>query len=367
MQLSRERAVSGPTPKPGVLDIAPYVGARPEAPARAHQLASNESAIGPSPAALEAYRAASAGLHLYPDGSAATLRQSIAEIYGLDPARIVCGHGSDEVLGLIGHAYLRPGDEVLYSAHAFLVYHIIALANSAIPVTAPEPELRVDVDRMLAAVSPRTRIVFVANPNNPTGTYISREEMRRLHTALAPDILFVIDSAYAEFVRSSDYDSGVELVSGFDNVVMARTFSKAYALAGLRVGWAYCSATVTDTLNRVRGPFNVSVAAQEAAVAALQDRAHLEKALAHNETWRNWLTAEIRGIGLRVDDSAGNFVLIRFRDEGTARAADQFLIERGVILRPVAAYGLPHCLRMTVGLEEANRAAVAALREFMRT
>jgi len=358
--------VSGPTPRAGILEIAPYIGARGEAPAQTHQLASNESAIGPSPYAIEAYRSAAAIMHLYPDGSCEELRRVIGEIYDLSPARIVCGNGSDELLALTGHAFLRPGDEVLHSAHAFLVYRMIACANDAVAVAVPEPGLRVDVDRMLAAITPRTRIVFVANPNNPTGTYISSGELRRLHAGIPSGTLLVVDSAYAEFLRNGDYDSGVEMVRKFDNVVMTRTFSKAYALAGLRVGWAYCPERVADVLNRIRGPFNVSVAAQRAAAAALQDRAHLERAIAHNESWRDWLTDEIRQLGLGVNKSAGNFVLIQFKDTETAKAADPFLMNRGVVLRPTGGYGLPRCLRMTVGLEAANRAAVAALREFMR-
>jgi histidinol-phosphate aminotransferase len=358
--------VSGPTPKIGVLGIAPYIGARAEASAPAYQLASNESAIGPSADAIEAYRSAASAMHLYPEGSCRELRRIIGEIHDLDPARVVCGNGSDELLALIGHAFLRPRDEVLHSEHAFLVYRMIAAANDAAAVAVPEPDLRVDVDRMLAAVTPRARIVFVANPNNPTGTYICGDELRRLHAALSSETLLVIDSAYAEFLHGSDYESGAELVRQFDNVVMTRTFSKAYALAGLRIGWAFCPENVADVLNRVRGPFNVSVAAQQAAAAALRDRAHLVKAIAHNDKWREWLTREIRKLGLRVDDSAGNFVLIQFQDAETAKAADRFLMQCGVILRPTGAYGLPHCLRMTLGLEDANRAAVAALRDFMR-
>lgn len=358
--------MSGPTPRAGILEIAPYIGARGETPAQSYQLASNESAIGPSPAAIEAYRAGATAMHLYPDGSCAELRRLIGEIHTLEPARIVCGNGSDELLALIGHAFLRPGGEVLHSAHAFLVYRMIACANDAVAVAAPEPHLRVDVDCVLAAATPRTQIVFIANPNNPTGTYISGDELRRLHAGLSSETLLVIDSAYAEFLRGSNYESGAKLVQQFENVVMTRTFSKAYALAGLRVGWAYCPERVADALNRIRGPFNVSVAAQRAAAAALQDRVHLERAIVHNERWRDWLTEEIRQLGLRVDVSAGNFLLIQFRDAESANAADRFLMGRGMILRPTGGYGLPHCLRMTVGREDANRAAVAALREFMR-
>ena len=359
--------MSGPTPKAGVLDIAPYKAARGSAHAIRYQLASNESALGPSPAAVEALHSAASQIHLYPDGGAHDLRDAIAAVHSLDPARIVCGNGSDELLTLIANAYLRPGDEVLFSAHAFLVYRMTTLANSATPVAAPEPDRHVDVGRMLALANPTTRIVFLANPNNPTGTWISGRELRRLHAGLSLQTLLVIDSAYAEYMRERDYESGSEMVSQFNNVVMTRTFSKAYGLAGLRLGWAYCPLAVADVLNRTRGPFNVSGAAQRAAVTALRDRKHLERAVAHNACWRHWLTMEIRELGLQVDDSAGNFVLVRFSDESAARAGDAFLLERGIVLRPTGAYGLPHGLRLTVGSEEANRAVVSALATFIKS
>jgi histidinol-phosphate aminotransferase len=357
------------TPRPGVLEITPYIGTRAEPGVRLHQLSANESALGPSPAAVEAYEAVVKEIGFYPDGGTHVLREAIGEVHGLNPDRIVCGNGSDELLTLLADAYLQPGDEVLFSEHAFLVYRIATLANSAVPVVVPEPDLRVDVDAVLARVSDKTRLIYIANPNNPTGTYLSGEELHRLHAGLPEHVLLVIDSAYAEFVRRNDYESGVEMVSRFDNVAMTRTFSKAYALAGLRVGWAFCPAAVVDVLNRVRGPYNVSVAAQAAAAAALRDHAHLEAAVAHNEIWRHWLASEIRKLGLTVDEGAGNFVLIHFAKEGphNARAADAFLLKHGVALRPVGAYGLPHCLRATVGVEEANRAAVAALAEFLNT
>jgi histidinol-phosphate aminotransferase len=267
---------------------------------------------------------------------------------------------------MLAAAYLRPGDEVLFSEHAFLVYKIATLANSAVPVTVPEKDLRVDVDAMLVAVTPKTRMVYLANPNNPTGSYLRHDEVRRLHAGLRRDTLLVIDAAYAEYVRRNDYETGIEMVANYPNVVMTRTFSKIYGLAGLRVGWAYCPAPVADVLNRIRSPFNVSVPAQRAAAAALSDRAHVEAAIAHNEKWRDWLTSEIRKLGFRVDDSVCNFVLIHFTHAKgkTASDADAFLSSHGLILRGVVNYGLPDCLRLTVGSEEANRAVVAALAEF---
>ncbi len=355
-------------PKPGVLEITPYIGGRSEGEAgkRGFRLSSNESALGPSPKAIEAFHSAQSELGIYPDGSAQMLREAIARNYGLAPERIVCSNGSDELITLLANCYLRPGDEVLFTRHSFLVYRIAALANSATPVEVPEPELKADVDAMLAKVSPRTRLVYLANPNNPTGSYLPAAELRRLHAGLPRDALFVIDSAYAEYVRRNDYESGIELVATSDNVVMTRTFSKVYALAGLRVGWAYCPAHVADALNRVRGPFNVNVAAQKAAVAALGDRAFTDEAVRYNEKWRDWLIERIRALGLRADASAGNFVLMNFSSPQHAHEADTFLMARGLILRPTANYKLPHCLRMTVGTEEANRLFIEALGEFIK-
>lgn len=358
-------------PKPGVLDIAPYIGGRahaPGVPPPIYKLSSNESALGPSPKAVEAFESASKSLEIYPEGSAKILREAIGEVHGLNPEHIVCGNGSDELLTLLAHAYLHPGDEVLFTEHAFLVYRIAALANSATPVVVPEKNLHGDVDAMLARVTPKTKLVYVANPNNPTGSYLTGEELRRLHAGLPPTALMVIDAAYAEYVRRNDYDSGIEMVSQFPNVVMTRTFSKIYGLAGLRVGWAFCPAHVTDVLNRIRGPFNVNIPAQRAAAAALLDREYVEEAIAHNEKWKSWLTEHIRKTGLRVDDSVGNFVLIHFpaKRPHTAAEADEFLVSRGLILRGVANYALPNCLRLTIASEEANRKIAAALADFMK-
>ena len=286
-------------PKPGVLEITPYVGGRAEAAGvvRPIKLSSNETPLGPSAAAVAAFHDMAGRLEFYPESSARILREAIAETYGLDPSRIVCGNGSDELLTLLAQAYLRPGDEVMFSAHAFLVYRIATLANSATPVVVPEKNLRVDVDAMLAAVTAKTRLVYLANPNNPTGSYLSHNEVRRLHAGLRPDTLLVLDAAYAEYVRRNDYEAGIELVANYSNVVMTRTFSKVHGLAGLRVGWAYCPAAVVDVLNRIRGPFNVSTPAQHAAAAALKDRAHMESSVTHNETWRTWLIENIRALG----------------------------------------------------------------------
>ena len=256
---------------------------------------------------------------------------------------------------------------MLFSEHAFLVYRIATLANSAVPVrSAGEPSLRADVDAMLAAVTPKTRLVYIANPNNPTGTYLASGEMRRLHAGLPRDCAARDRCGLREYVRRNDYDIGIEMVATSSNVVMTRTFSKIYGLAGLRVGWAFCPAPVADALNRVRGPFNVNVAAQKAAVAALEDRVFTDKAVLHNEKWREWLIEQIRKLGLRADASVGNFVLIHFSSPQHAHEADHFLMARGLILRPTANYKLPHCLRLTVGMEEANRLFIQTLTEFVK-
>lgn len=362
-----------PTPKPGIMDITAYVGGRAEIAGvqKVFKLSSNESPLGPSPMVAAAMAEAAKSLHIYPEGSARILREAIGRQYGLDPARIVCsGDGSDMLLTMLAGAYLNPGDEALFSEHAFLVYRIATLANSAVPVTVPEKDtntgLKVDVDAMLKAVTAKTRIVYVANPNNPTGSYLNRDEMARLHDGLPKNVLLVIDAAYAEYVTAKDYEAGIEMVSRFDNVVMTRTFSKLYGLAGLRIGWMYASAAVCDVINRIRGPFNTAQLQQLAAVAALQDREHFWKAVEHNNKWLPWVTAEIRKTGLRVDDSVANFVLIHFpKGEKNREAADAFLNKGGVILRAVAGYGLPDCLRMTIGTEEENRRAVSLIQQFM--
>jgi len=358
-----------PQPKPGVMDIAAYVPGRESAPgaAKVWKLSSNETPLGPSPAALEAVQEATQHLERYPDGSASKLRNAIAEAHGLNPANILCSNGSDELLGLLAQTYLKPGDEGIYTEHGFLVYRIQILAAGATPVVVKERNERTDVDEILAAVTDRTKIVFLANPNNPTGTYLPVDEVKRLRAGLPRRVLLVLDAAYAEYVRRNDYEAGIELVSSNDNVVMTRTFSKIYGLAALRIGWMYAPSHVVEAVNRVRGPFNVNSIAIEAGAAAIRDKAHVERAVAHNETWRTWLAEELEKLGLRVTPSVGNFLLVHFPMEGskTAEAADAFLTSRGYILRRVTGYGFPNALRLTVGCEEANRGVIAALAEFL--
>jgi histidinol-phosphate aminotransferase len=358
-----------PQPRPGVLDIDPYVPGKSAAAgvSRVFKLSSNETPLGPSPKAIAAYRAVADRLADYPDGAATALREAIGAAFGLDPNRIVCGAGSDDLLNLLADAYLQDGDEAIHTTHGFLVYPIATLGSGAKPIVAAEKNYTADVDAILAGVSARTKIVFLANPNNPTGTYVAFDEIKRLHQALPPHVLLVLDAAYAEYVRRNDYESGIELVATSDNVVMCRTFSKIHGLAALRLGWLYGPAHVVDAINRIRGPFNVNAAAMATGIAAIQDGAHVEAARAHNEKWLAWLSEEIRKLGLAVTPSVANFVLIHFPPTKgrTAAEADAFLTRRGLILRRVTAYHLPDALRMTVGSEEANRLVVDALAAFM--
>ena len=360
-----------PVPRPGILDIAPYTPGKSGAPgvARVFKLSANETPLGASPHAIEAYRAEALRLHDYPEGSSRVLREAIGKQFGLDPARIVCGAGSDEILNFLAHGYLGPGDEAIHTAHGFLVYKIATQANGAAPIVVPEVNYTANVDEILKAVTPRTKMVFVANPNNPTGTYLPISEIRRLHAGLPAHVVLVIDAAYAEYVERNDYEAGIELVATTENTVMTRTFSKIHGLAALRVGWMVGPEHIVDAMNRFRGPFNVSTPAMHAAVASLEDKAHIEAARAHNTQWRGWLTDEIGKLGLKVTPSAANFVLIHFPTVPgkTADDADAFLTARGLVLRGLKNYGLPGALRMTVGLEEPNRLVVAALKEFMGT
>jgi len=356
-----------PQPRPGVLEISPYVPGKSEAPgaAKVYKLSSNETPLGPSPKALAAYHAVADHLQDYPEGSAADLRAAIGRAFGLDPDRIVCGAGSDDLLNLLARAYLGDGDEAICTTHGFLVYPIATLGTGAKPVVVAEKNFTADVDAILKAVTPKTRLVFLANPNNPTGTYLPFNEVKRLQKALPPQVLLVYDAAYAEYVRRNDYEAGIELVATSDNVVMTRTFSKIHGLAALRLGWMYGPAHVVDAVNRIRGPFNVNSAAMRAGIAAMEDTAHQERAREHNSRWLAWLMEEIPKLGLKITPSVANFVLIHFDDVATAKKADAFLTQRGLVLRYVAAYHLPNCLRLTVGSEEANRLVVKALADFV--
>ena len=358
---------NGPQPKSGIMDIHPYVpGKAGTKGGKIYKLSANESAVGASPKALAAYAEGAKDIERYPDGSAAALREAIAKRHGLKAENIVCGAGSDELLQLLTHAFLAPGDEAIYSQFGFLVYPIAISSNGATAVIAPERDHRTDVGEILSRVTAKTKMVFLANPNNPTGTYLTAEEVSRLHQGLPAQVLLVLDGAYAEFVMANDYDAGVALVENYDNVVMTRTFSKIYGLASLRLGWAYCPPAIADVLNRVRGPFNVSIPAMKAGIAALEDQKFFNDALAHNTKWMAWLTVEITKLGLTITPSVGNFLLMHFSSPKQAQSADVFLSERGLILRSVAAYGLPSALRLSVGTEEANLLVVSTLKEFLK-
>lgn len=362
--------MTAPLPRPGIMDIKAYVGGESalEGVSTIIKLSSNEGALGPSPKAAEALRRHGGDIHRYPDGGCTAIRRAIAARFDLDSDRIVCGAGSDELIGLLVKAYAGPGDEVLYSQHGFLMYPIAAKAAGAIPVTAPEVDLTTSVDHLLAAVTERTKIVFVANPNNPTGTYVPESEMRRLRDGLPDGVLLVVDAAYAEFVGRNDYSPGTDLVDlPGANTVMTRTFSKIFALGGLRLGWAYCPAEIADVLNRVRNPFNVSSAAQIAGVAAMEDLAFADLTRAHNDYWQPWLAEQLTALGLVVVPSVCNFILVHFPTESgkNAAAADAFLRRRGLIVRAMTSYGLPGSLRITIGRDEEMWAVAAALAEFM--
>jgi len=361
--------MSTPEPQPGIMGIQAYVGGGHEMPGvdRVVILSANETPLGPSAKAVSAYRQLADNLHRYPEGGSIDLRRAIAGRFGCDADRIVCGNGSDELIALLVRAYAGQGDEVLYSRHGFLMYPIATRSVGAIPVAAPEANYTVDVDAMLSKVSDKTRITFVANPNNPTGSYISTDEMRRLRVGLPDDVLLVIDSAYAEYVSRNDYSTGAGLVEEFDNIVMTRTFSKIFGLAALRLGWAYCPPAVADVLNRIRGPFNVTAAAQAAGIAALGDLAHTDHGREHNDIWLPWLTGELAALGLTVHPSVGNFILVRFPRTDAAVAGYDALMAAGCIARLVAGYGLPECIRITVGTRDENHIVVEALRQHLES
>lgn len=357
---------TGPAPKPGILDIAPYVGgkSRIEGVAEPMKLSSNENALGAGEKAREAYAASMASIHMYPDGRAAKLRAAVAEHHQVEPERLIFGNGSDEVFALLNQTYLTPGDNIVTGQYGFLAYRISALANEAKVKLAPEPGFKAEVDALLAEVDDRTRIVYVSNPSNPTGSWNSGEEIRRLHEALPSNILLVIDEAYAEFVTEPDWETAIPLSREASNLVVTRTFSKIHGLGGLRIGFGYAPLAVAEAVDRIRLPFNVSVPGLEAATAALGDEAHQKASRDLVQTWRPRLTQAIRGFGFDVLPSAGNFVMVRFRDADQAQAANAHLNTRGIIVRPVGGYGLHDSLRITVGTEDQNRAVIDALSEF---
>ena len=362
-------APAGPAPKAGILDIAPYVGGKSKVDGVAEpiKLSSNENALGAGSLAREAYEAAIKNLALYPDGRAAKLREAVAKHHDLEPERLIFGNGSDEVFALLNQTYLTPGDNIVTGQYGFLAYRISALANQAEVKSAPEPKLKAEVDALLEQVDERTRIVYVSNPSNPTGSWNAAEEIERLHAALPSSVLLVVDEAYAEFVTEPDWATAFPLAKDSPNLVVTRTFSKIHGLAGLRIGFGYAPLHVAEAVDRIRLPFNVSVPGIEAAVAALADEAHVKASRELVQTWRPRLAQAIKGFGFEVPPSAGNFVLVRFKDADRAKAASDYLNSKGIIVRPVGGYGLHDSLRITVGTEDQNRAVMDALSEFAAT
>ena len=351
-------------PQPGIMDIALYEGGKAHVAGVSNvvKLSSNENPFGPSDKAKEAFAKSVHQLHRYPSTDHVGLRQAIAEVHGLDSGRIICGVGSDEIIHFLCQAYAGPGDEVLYTEHGFLMYKISAMAAGATPVEVAERERTTDVDALLAACTERTKLVFIANPNNPTGTMISAGEVARLARGLPPQAILVLDGAYAEYVEG--FDAGLSLVEAMPNVVMTRTFSKIYGLGGLRIGWGYGPKAIIDVLNRIRGPFNLSNAQLDTAEAAVRDQDYVTKCRTENARLRHWLAEALAAHGVPSDTSMANFVLARFASPEEAEACDQFLQEQGLIVRRVSGYKLPNCLRITVGDEASCRRAAHAIGQF---
>jgi len=349
-----------------IMEMAPYVPGRStvEGIAEPVKLSSNESVYGASPIALEAFRATADKLMRYPDANSNDLRDAIAEIHGLEAEKIICGAGSDELLTLLIHTFAGPGDEVIYSQYGFMVYPVQTAAVGAIGVAVPNKNWAADIDGILEAVTEDTKLIFIDNPNNPTGAYNTWSEIERLHAALPEHVVLVLDAAYAECVIAEDYSAGASLVERADNVIMTRTFSKMYALAGLRVGWAYGAPGIIDVINRVRMPFNVCVPGHPAAIEAVKDQAHLQASVDFNTKWRDWLTAKLRALDLDAVESQTNFVLVAFPEGNRcALACNDFLTARGYLVRALAS--LPNHLRISIGTEEQNRSVVALITEFL--
>ncbi|PLW78048.1 histidinol-phosphate transaminase [Cohaesibacter celericrescens] len=359
-----------PKPRDGVMNIPLYVPGKSKSYSTGpvYKLSSNETPLGASSKAIDAYRQVAGQLELYPDGGCSELREAIGEVHGIHPERILCGAGSDEVLSLLAYTFLEKGDEAIYCEHGFLVYPIAIQAAGATPVVVKEQNCVADVDAILAAVTDKTKMVFLANPNNPTGTYLPFSEIRRLHAGLPGDVVLVLDAAYAEYVSKNDYESGIELAGSSENVVMSRTFSKIYGLASLRLGWCFAPEAIINAMHRIRGPFNVSGAAQSAGISAIRDQDFVRRAVAHNDEWLPKLTKGLESLGLEVTPSVGNFVLMHFPDVPGKGAveADAYLLKHGCVLRLVGNYGFPNGLRMTVGSADACEAVLTHLEDFLK-
>lgn len=377
MSHDRAEPANQPAMKPWIAAMHAYVPGKAKLDGRpvVARLASNENPFGPSPQAVTAMQAVLADGHRYPDPGSTALREALAACHGLDPARVICGTGSDELLHMAASAFAGPGDEIVHVRHGFAVYELAARRVGATVVVAPDRDYVADVDALLALVTPQTKVVYLANPNNPTGTILPPAEVRRLHAGLPADVLFVLDCAYAEFVEG-DYEDGLSLADAHENVLATRTFSKIHGLAAQRVGWGYGSAAIIDALNRVRAPFNVPTTGQAAAVAALADTGWVEKVRTHTIEWRAWLASEIAAAsraalgnaGVRVIPSAANFLLLEFPSHGpcTAAAANAALLAAGILARYLAVQDMPRCLRVSIGTADETRAAATALTTFIR-
>jgi len=362
--------MNAPVPKPWIMGIAPYVPGRSTTDdgRKVAKLSSNENPFGTPQAAREAFAAEAMNLERYPDAAAIALREAIGTHYGLDPSRIIYGTGSDEVLHLAAGAYAGVGDEVIYVKYGFAVYDIAARRVGATPVIAPDTDYATDVDAILAAVTERTRVVFIANPNNPTGTYTPHAEIQRLHASLPSDVLLVLDQAYTEYLDPEDDDGGLELAKTASNVLVTRTFSKIFGLASERVGWGYGAAEMIGAMHRIRAPFNFSTSAQKAAIAALGSAEFVRHSYEHNRKWRGWFAEQVTALGnkgLRAVPSKANFQLVLFEGEVSAEAAYKGLMDAGYIVRWLPGQGLPHGLRITIGTEEEIQGLAAALRQIV--
>ena len=361
-------------PRVGIRGISRYKGGKGSQAIGAIKLSSNESPLGPSDRAVKAYIDSAKSLSIYPDGNSTLLKEKIAELHDVNVNNIICGAGSDEILNLIACAYLMPGDEVIYSEHAFLLYKIITLTNNGTPIAAKEVGLKANIDNILSCVTKKTKIVFIANPNNPTGSYLNKNELYELRARLPERVLLVIDGAYAEYAEEQDYIDGKSLISETANIVMTRTFSKVYALAALRIGWAYAPSHIIEVLNKIRGPFNLSTAAINAGAAAIEDHDHVAKSVELNSNEKVQLLKAYEEAQIHVHGGAANFLLLDLTnlakktstmEQEMVVGLNNYLIKNNIFVRNVSDYGLPCHLRVTIGSKEQNRTVLDKIRKYV--